>query len=127
MSNRRMPDLIRVDNEDLKKVRVGTYAGSDKEYNGKPFTGFAVLGYYENDEVVCETQYVNGEQEGWVLEFYDNGQLQRETLNYGATTVFFREFDTEGKKIAGGFVAPEFLLTEVCEHIGEDPKNVTIE
>ena len=98
MSNRkRMPNIVGVDTADLETTKVGKYIGVDRNYEGRPFTGFGIDGYYDNDQIVGETQYVNGEQIGWELRYYDNGQLERETLSLGATTVFFQEFD-RGKK-----------------------------
>ena len=73
-----MPHKIRVDTEDLQSVRVGTYIGEDMTYQGKPFTGFEIHGYYENEQAAGETEYIDGEQMGWVIEFYDNGFVERE-------------------------------------------------
>lgn len=123
MSAKRMPDKIRIDTEDLEMTKVGTYTGVDRNYQGKPFTGFQLDGYYENGQVACETEYVNGEQMGWVIEYYDNGMVERESLDYGATTVYFNKFDKDGNKILGGFIA-KHLLEKVCAITGEDPNNV---
>lgn len=122
-TNNRMPDKIRVDTEDLQSVRIGTYIGEDMTYQGKPFTGFEIHGYYENGQAAGETEYINGEQMGWVIEFYDNGFVERETLNYGATTVYFNEFDRDGNKTIGGFIA-KHLLKKVCAITGEDSNNI---
>lgn len=122
-TNKRMPNKIRVDSEDLQYVKGNDYFGVEYNYQGKPFTGFELDGYYENGQVACETEYVDGEQMGWVIEFYDNGMVERETLNYGATTVYFNEFDEDGNKTIGGFVA-KHLLEKVCAITGENPNNV---
>jgi hypothetical protein len=110
----RRPDKIRVDIDDLEKGQTNIYTGGlYRNYQGKPFTGFMIDGYYEN-----------GEDIGWEIEFYDNGLVERESLNYCATTVYFNKFDKAGNKILGGFVADKELLYKVCDITGEDPDNV---
>ncbi|MEC3876492.1 hypothetical protein [Chryseobacterium salviniae] len=123
-ANKRMPNKIRVDTEDLQSVRVGTYVGEDMNYQGKPFTGFEIYGYHENGEIAGEFEYVDGERMGWDIQYYDNGFVERESLDYGATTVYFNKFDRDGNKILGGFVADKELLYKVCAITGEDPNNV---
>ena len=123
-TNKRMPNKIRVDTEDLQSVRVGTYVGEDMNYQGKPFTGFEIYGYHENGEIAGEFEYVDGERMGWDIQYYDNGFVERESLDYGATTVYFNKFDRDGNKILGGFVADKELLYKVCAITGEDANNV---
>lgn len=41
--------------------------GAYHNYKGKPFTGFALDGYYENGQVAGEREYVNGEDIGWII------------------------------------------------------------
>lgn len=91
-------------------------------YRGQPFTGFELDGYYENGQVVGECEYVNGEQMGWVIQYYEDSNVETESLNYGATTVYFAEYDSDGNK-SSHFFAPEFL-EKVCAITGEDPNNV---
>jgi antitoxin component YwqK of YwqJK toxin-antitoxin module len=123
MSNKRRPEIIRVDNEDLKFERVGTYIGDDMSYKGKPFTGFEIYGYHQNGNIAGELEYVDGERMGWAIQYYDNGNVERESLDYGATTVYFNEFDQDGNKIIGGFLEKE-LLHKVCSITGENPDNI---
>ncbi|MDR6158689.1 MULTISPECIES: toxin-antitoxin system YwqK family antitoxin [Chryseobacterium] len=121
----RRPDKIRVDIDDLEKAQTNVYTGGlYRNYQGRPFTGFMIDGYYENGQIAGESEYVNGEDIGWEIEFYDNGMVERESLNYGATTVYFNKFDRDGNKILGGFVADKELLYKVCAITGEDPNNV---
>jgi hypothetical protein len=121
----RRPDKIRVDIDDLEKGQTNIYTGGlYRNYQGKPFTGFMIDGYYENGQIAGESEYVNGEDIGWEIEFYDNGLVERESLNYCATTVYFNKFDKAGNKILGGFVADKELLYKVCDITGEDPDNV---
>lgn len=122
-TNKRMPDKIRVDTEDLQSMRVGAYIGEDMNYKGTPFTGFEIYGYYENGQVVGEFEYVNGERMGWTIEFYDNGVIMNESLDYGATNVYYATYDRDGTKTGSHFFAPE-LLEKVCALTGEDPNNV---
>ena len=123
MNTKRMPDKQRIDFEDLQSTGVGTYIGQDMNYKGAPFTGFEIYGYHENGKIAGEFQYVNGERMGWTIEYYDNGEVENETLNYGATTVYFAEYDKEGKKTGSHFFAKE-LLEKVCAFTGEDPRNI---
>lgn len=120
----RRPDKIRVDVDDLEKGKTNVYTGGlYRNYQGKPFTGFMVDGYYENGQIAGESEYVNGEDIGWEIEYYDNGLVEKESLDYGATNVYYAEYDREGNKVLSGFFAPE-LLEKVCAITGEDPNNV---
>lgn len=123
MKTIRMPHKIRVDSSDLEIGDIGKYIGVDRIYQGQPFTGFKLDGYYENGQVSDECEYVNGEQMGWDIQFYENGNVETESLSYGATSVYFAKFNEDGTKIGSHFFAPEFL-EEVCKITGEDPENV---
>ena len=59
-TNKRMPNKIRVDTEDLQYIKGNDYIGVDMNYQGKPFTGFEIDGYYENGQIAGEIEYVNG-------------------------------------------------------------------
>ncbi|MFK7099716.1 hypothetical protein V3468_03425 [Flavobacterium oreochromis] len=123
MQTRRMPHKQRVDTEDLEYAKGNDYFGVDRNYNGQPFTGFQIDGYYENGQIAAECEYVNGEQIGWDVRFFENGNVETESLSYGATSVYFANFNEDGTKIGSHFFAPEFL-EEVCKITGEDPENV---
>ncbi|KAB1160345.1 hypothetical protein F7018_00265 [Tenacibaculum aiptasiae] len=123
---KRMPEQIRIDYEDLtetKKVNIYT-GGLYMDYKGEPFTGFAVGTDYASGkrEVTWEQQYVKGEGIGWSIDYYNNGMIKNESLDIGATNVYFVEYDEEGNSLGDNFFA-EDLLEELCEIIGEDPKN----
>lgn len=123
LSNRR-PEKERIDVEDLEEKDMNIYTGGVYyNYLGKPFTGFMIHGYFENGQMSGETEDVEGEDMGWVIEYYDNGRVENESLQYGATNVYFAEYDKEGSKISIHFFAPE-LLEKVCIITGEDPNNV---
>ncbi|WP_390450210.1 hypothetical protein [Chryseobacterium sp. Alg-005] len=90
--------------------------GVYRSYNGKPFTGFIIHGYYENGQIAGETEYVNGEDIGWVIEFYENGNVRNESLEYGATDVYFAEYDKEGNKISSHFFASGTIRKSLCNY-----------
>ena len=121
-----MPHKIRVDILDLEEMDANIYYGVNMNYQGKPFTGFALDGYYPNGQVAGEIEYVDGEQMGWLLDYYENGMLEREALCYGQATVFFQTFDKEGNKTFGGFL-DDHLLQKICDITGENPENVVEE
>jgi hypothetical protein len=123
METRRMPHKLRVDTSDLQYIKANDYKGLEYDYKGQPFTGFELYGYYENGQVVGECEYVNGEQMGWDIQYYENGNVETESLDYGATNVYYAKYDIEGNKILSHFFAPEFL-EKVCAITGEDPNNV---
>lgn len=122
----RQPHKIRIDRDDLKDIpgTINPYTGlTYLSYQGQPFNGFRQSGYYDNGQVVNEFEYVDGEDIGWRISFYENGMVERESLDYGQTTVFFVKYDEQGNKTLGGFLA-EGLLDEVCAITGQDPKDV---
>jgi len=87
-TTKRMPNKVRVDTEDLQSVRIGTYIGEDMTYQGKPFTGFEIYGYYENEQIAGEFEYVDGERMGWDIQYYDNGLVERESRLWCYNSVF---------------------------------------
>jgi len=91
-------ELKRVSEYDLEYWKTGKYTGVDYKYNGEPFTGFSVGGYYDNE----------------------NGKIAYESLMYCATTVLFNEFSEVGDKTDGGFVAVKSLYNECARVIGID-------
>ncbi|PTX63779.1 hypothetical protein C8N46_101385 [Kordia periserrulae] len=112
------PEKIRVDIENLEYWKTGTYTGVDYKYNGKPFTGFAVLGYYNNGQIEGEWEYHDGEKLGWEIDYYENGNIKEKTLTYGATSIVFYEYDEQGNIIDHGFVAPKTIYNECARLIG---------
>lgn len=110
----------RVSEENLELWRSATYLHDDYKYNGKPFTGFAVLEYHSNGNISYELEYHEGQQLGWEVTYHENGKIERETLMYGATSIVFYEYDVNSKKLSGGFVAPKSLYNECARIIGID-------
>lgn len=126
MNNTRRPDKVRIDWEDLEKIKGkhNIYTGGLLyNYQGKPFTGFRIDCYHDNGQMAGEQEYVDGEDIGWSISFHDNGVAERETLNYGATTVYHAKYDRDGNKISSYFFAAE-LLDELCAITGQDPNDV---
>lgn len=112
------PEKIRVSEENLEYWKTGTYINVDYKYNGQPFTGFAVMGHYDNGFIEGEMEYHEGEQLGWEVYYYENGKIKEETLMYGATSIVFYEYDQEGNITDGGFIEPKFLYNECARLIG---------
>jgi antitoxin component YwqK of YwqJK toxin-antitoxin module len=120
---KRMPDKIRVNKSELRYVRSNPYKGEEYEYQGRPFTGFKLSGYHNNGQVASEFEYVNGEELGWEITYYDNGQAESESFDYGATTVYYAEYDREGNKTFSGYTAEVYLKT-LCDITGQNPDEV---
>lgn len=121
---KRRPEKERVDIDDLEEKDMNICTGGMfYDYMNKPFTGFMIHGYFENGQISGETEYVNGEDIGWVIEYYENGNTENESLQYGATNVYFADYKDDGTKISSHFFARE-LLQKVCAITGEDPDNV---
>jgi len=49
-------------------------------YKNQPFTGYMVMDYHPNGYVMYEEEFKEGEHLGWDNLYYENGQLERETL-----------------------------------------------
>jgi antitoxin component YwqK of YwqJK toxin-antitoxin module len=111
------PESIRKYYKDLEDKGHGKYIGEEYWYNGKPYTGFIIFDYYENGNIMSESEHVNGQTMGWEIEYYENGKIKKETLNYGATCVLFRDFDELGvlKKVAW---LEKDLYNKVAEETG---------
>jgi antitoxin component YwqK of YwqJK toxin-antitoxin module len=112
------PEIIRVNEENLQDVGHGKYTGAEYWHENKPFTGFVVIEYHANGNIFAEKEYVNGQKMGWEVEYHENGKIQHEGLEYGATSVFFREFDTEGNKTTEAWIAPKQLYNMVALETG---------
>lgn len=122
---KRMSDLQRVDGEELSIWKDNHYTGMFfKKYKGVPFTGFEIVEYHKNGKPAFLQQYVNGEDIGWRISFYDNGMVEDESFELGATGVYIFSYDRDGNLLSSGSVAPESILIKLCEIIGEDPENI---
>ena len=121
------PELQRVHEDDLEYVRNGTYIGLFYNYKGKPFTGYMVLGYYDNGNVEIEYEYFEGEQMGWEVEYYENGKVKDKTLMYGATSIVYYEYDEAGNETEVGFVASKSLYNKCARLIGMEEIDETEE
>lgn len=84
--------------KDLQYIKGNDYIGVDMNYQGKPFTGFEIDGYYENGQIAGEIEYVNGEQMGWVIEFYDNGFVERRLIMVQLRYILMNLIETEIKQ-----------------------------
>lgn len=98
---------IRVSMENLQNVAYSYGGYMTYHYEGKPFSGYLVMNYHPNGYVLYEEEYKNGEHLGWDLLYHINGNLKRETLMAGATSLEFYEYDENGNKIMGGKVVSE--------------------
>ena len=65
-------------------------------YKNQPFTGNLAMDYHPNGYIMYEEEFKEGEHLGWDNLYYENGQLERETLMVGATTLYFLTYDEEG-------------------------------
>jgi len=92
----KQPEKIRVDENDLEDVRQSDGGYGFYNHKGKPFTGYLVMDYHPNGNIMYEEEYKEGEHLGWDNFYYENGQLERETLMVGATTLYFLTYDEEG-------------------------------
>ncbi|MEP0263110.1 hypothetical protein [Dokdonia sp.] len=87
---------MRVAEDDLENIQQ-SHGGYDfYEYNGKPFSGYMVMDYHPNGFVMFEEEYKEGEHVGWDNLYYENGQLNSETLMVGATPIDCIKYDDEG-------------------------------
>lgn len=90
------PEKIRVPIDELEDIRQ-SYGGYDfYHYQGKPFSGYMVMDYHENGNIMFEEEYRNGEHQGWDNKYYETGELKESDLMLGATTLKYWKFDKEG-------------------------------
>lgn len=115
------PENIRVPEEKLESKGHGKYTGLEYWYKGKPFTGFVVDDYHKNGNIAAEQEYVNGQTMGWRVTYFENGEIEYESLYFGATGVYLKEYDKNGNVIIEGFIAPKELYNEVAKETGIDP------
>ncbi len=112
------PDKIRVKEEDLDDKGTGKYTGLEYWYKGEPFTGFVVFSYHDNGFIASEQEYVDGQTMGWAVDYHDNGKIEYESLEYGASSVVFYEYDDQGNQTDGGFVNTKALYNSVARYTG---------
>lgn len=101
----KQPNKIRVNHSDLE--RYGETAEEIYAYNGKLFSGYAVLDRFQNGDIEYEIEYKNGKHYGWENEYYPNGQIKDETLTCLETSLEFYEYDENGNQTGGGKVVSE--------------------
>ena len=89
-------EVVRVYFKDLEMVGNGKYIGEEYWYQGKPFYGFVIFDYHKNGNIMFETEHANGQTMGWHVEYYEDGKISYERLNFGATTVLYRYYDVDG-------------------------------
>ncbi len=94
--------------KDPKKIRVDYKSDALKEtdvdyleYNGEPFNGYAVYDYFKPEDnadinVQSEGEYRDGFMMGWDREYYPNGNIKQESLNYFETTLLIIEYNDLG-------------------------------
>jgi len=112
------PEIVRVFFEDLEGKGSGKYTGAEYWYEGKPFKGFVVFAYHDNGYVASEQEYVEGQTMGWAVDYHENGKIEYESLEYGASSIVFYEYDEEGNKVNGGFVNTKALYNSVARLTG---------
>lgn len=114
------PEIIRKKESELESKGVGKYTGSEYWYQGKPFTGFVIYEFHSNGNIAFEAEHVDGQTMGWDVEYYENGKIKHESLEYGATSVVFRKFNKEGVLTKEGWVAPVEYYNAVAKETGMD-------
>ena len=113
-------DVIRVDENQLTFMGHGKYVGEEFNYRGKPFTGFVIIDYHENGNILLEQEYVKGQVFGWEVIYHENGALKEETLMAGATSVVYREFSEDGTLLEEGWLESKAFYNKVAEETGMD-------
>lgn len=70
-------------------------------YQGKPFTGICQI-YEDEGWLSGENEYQNGYLEGWVRDYYENGQLETEYKLHNNNHVpnTYKAFDENGNLIS---------------------------
>jgi len=70
-------EQLRVKEEDLELVAFDGGGIGILHYKGKPFTGVCLI-YEDAGWLSLEKEFQNGYEEGWVRDYYENGQLESE-------------------------------------------------
>lgn len=79
-------EVLRVKEEELELVGLDGGGMGILHYKGKPFTGVS-LTYEDEGWLSMEEEYQNGFQEGWIRDYYENGQLKSEYKMHNNTLV----------------------------------------
>jgi len=119
-NNLKRPNIIRVDEKQLTYMGHGKYTGEEYNYQGKPFTGFAVIDYYSNGNISFEQEYVKGQPLGWRVDYHDNGKIEYECLMAGATSIMYREFSKDGVLLDEGWLESKTFYNEIADETGMD-------
>jgi antitoxin component YwqK of YwqJK toxin-antitoxin module len=102
----KQPEKIRVNFDDLE--RYGQTAEVIYSYQGKLFTGYAVLDYFPNStDIEAEIEFKNGVEIGWQNVYYPNGQLASSYLCYRESSIEFFKYNENGDLINSGRVVSE--------------------
>lgn len=112
------PELPRVNENDLKFVRMSRHNGAIYHKEGEPFTGFVVFDRHKNGNIQSEAEHVNGEQVGWEVSYHENGKVSYQVLMYGATSIVFHEYDKAGNEVNGGFVSSAAIYNKCAQITG---------
>ncbi len=112
------PEIIRKRDNELHAIGNGMYTGVEYYYNNRPFTGFVILDFHANGNIASEQEYVNGQIMGWDVRYYENGEIEYESLEYGATGVLYREFDVTGELIEEAWLESKKIYNKVAELTG---------
>lgn len=72
-----MHKQLRIREEELELVGLDGGGTEILHYKGKPFTGIRLI-YEDEGWLSGEIEFQNGYQEGWIREYYKNGQLESE-------------------------------------------------
>lgn len=99
----KQPHKIRVSFNDIKD---GETAEEKFFYNGEHFNGYLVFDYHSDGTVMYEEEIRDGVVMGWVNEYYNNGNIKRETICMYSiqNTIMFRTYDEDGKETNFGLL-----------------------
>lgn len=70
-------EQLRIKEEDLELVGFDGGGTGILHHKGKPFTGVCLI-YEDAGWLSLEKEFQNGYEEGWVRDYYENGQLESE-------------------------------------------------
>ncbi|MCB9225916.1 MAG: hypothetical protein R2836_01675 [Chitinophagales bacterium] len=109
----KQPNKIRVTYDELEWIHY-SYGGYDfYHYKGKPFSGYAILDYHPNGNIMFEEEYKEGEHLGWDNEYYESGIIKYRRLIIGETTLETYEYDENGNELDHGLQVSKTYLEEM--------------
>lgn len=83
--------------------------GATKGYKGEPFTGYEIVDYFPGTKnIQFEYEYKNGEECGWVNEYFPTGELKKETLSFGC----FMDLMSTEYDIAGNIISTDYYVSK---------------